>query len=68
MMTEREAKRIALASIVASVEADAPWHHHSETHALLSQDEYAKVMKAGEEILTALRRRAKRLRSLHIGR
>lgn len=69
IMTNREAKRIALMNIVEGARADidgngsAYWTQHPEKGHDLSKEEREKVALAGKQILDVLERRAGRLRS-----
>lgn len=74
MMTEREAKRLAIRAIVDVVEADIAngaayyWHTHVDTLDAFDDEDRAKVEKAARQILDVLSRRAARLRSVRAGR
>ena len=64
-MTPREAKRVALETIVATVEDDiASWAADAKVGAIRTEDELAMVRREARAVVVVLRRRAARLRTV----
>ena len=73
MITDREAKRIAIKNIATIIAADLDsaegyWQTHPETNLPLSAAALAQVEREARAIITVLERRAGRLRSVQRGR
>lgn len=69
MLTDREAKRIAIRNIITIISADLAnredyWHTHPDTNSALAAADIAKVEREAQAVVTVLERRAGRLRSL----
>ena len=73
MITDREAKRIAIKNIATIITADLDsaegyWQTHPDTNAPLSAAELARVEREARLVITVLERRAGRLRSVRSGK